>query len=81
MKRLVRLGERDLSRIVRKVIMEQSCSAEDQKPSSDRPLCTESGVSGGKIISFGNDMFLHYKDDSNCPKLCKVNQETTVTLS
>jgi|688.fasta_scaffold1979751_1 hypothetical protein len=81
MKRLVRLGERDLSRIVRKVIMEQSCSAEDQKPSAGRPQCSEAGVTSGKIISLGELMFLHYRDEANCPKLCSVNQETQVTLS
>jgi len=89
MKRIIRLTESDLVRIIDKhvnttkknYLSEEMCSANDAKPSSDRPLCSESGVSSGKIISFGNDMFLSYKDDSNCPQLCKVNQKTTVTLS
>ena len=83
MKKTVRLTELDLSRIVRRVIKEEGemCSSKDQKPSTERPLCSSENVSNGKIISFGEEMFLQYKDDANCPKLCRVEQETTVTIS
>ena len=76
-----RITEMHVNATKKNYLSEEMCSANDEKPSSNRPLCSESGVSSGKITSFNNEMFLHYKDESNCPKLCKVNQKTTVTLS
>jgi len=83
MKRINKLTESDLTRIVRRVIKEdgEMCSSKDQKPSTERPLCSSEKISSGPIISVGDTMFISYKDDANCPKLCRVEQKTKVTLS
>ena len=83
MEKIVRLTELDLSRIVRRVIKEdgEMCSSKDQKPSKERPLCSSENISSGPIISLDDIMFIYYKDDHNCPKLCRVEHKTKVTLS
>lgn len=58
---------------------DQMCSAEDQKPSSSRPAC-QKGQSGSFFVS-DNQGYVMYKDESGCPKLCKVLDKSIVTLS
>lgn len=89
MKRVVRLNERDLTKLIKRVIVENAptnnmCVAE--KADSGRPNCTKVGVKSGKLIVTGDERgggmaFLMYKDKDNCPKLCMVANETMVELS
>ena len=84
MKRVVRLNERDLTKLIKRVIVENAptnnmCVAE--KAESSRPLCTEVNINSGNLLAMGDQAFLQYKDQANCPKLCKVADKAMVTLS
>ena len=82
MKKIIRLTESDLASIVKKVIKEESqnmCVAD--KPDSGRPLCSEVGITSGKLMAMGDIAFISYTDDANCPKLCKVENNTSVTIA
>ena len=82
MKKIIRLNESDLARIVKKVIKENNmCSPEDSKPSNQRPLCTEIPIKSGMLLAMGDIAFIQYKDESNCPKLCRVENQTTISLA
>lgn len=85
MKKVVRLNERQLTGLIKKVIMEnapqggQMCKAD--KPDSGRPNCTEVSITSGNLLAMGDIAFIQYKDEANCPKLCKVANNTTITLA
>ncbi len=82
MKKVIRLSERDLANLVRRVVKEnQMCSPNDNKPSSDRPLCSEEGIKEGKLLVKGDEAYLQYTDEANCPKLCIVPNETKITFA
>lgn len=57
----------------------EMCSAENQKPSLDRPAC-QKGQSG-MLLAFENTGYIQYNDESGCPTLCKVEDKSIVTLS
>ena len=85
MKKVVRLNERQLTGLIKKVIMEnapqggQMCKAD--KPDSGRPNCTEVSITSGNLLAMGDIAFIQYKDEANCPKLCKVENNTAITLA
>jgi len=85
MKKVVRLNERQLTSLIKKVIVEntpprpQMCVAE--KPDSGRPLCAEVSITSGNLLAMGDMAFIQYKDSANCPKLCKVANNTAITLA
>jgi hypothetical protein len=82
MKKVIRLNEGDLARIVKKVIKENNmCSAEDSKPSNQRPLCAEVSIKSGMLLAMGDMAFIQYNDEKNCPKLCRVENQTTISLA
>lgn len=92
MKKVVRLNERQLTSLIKKVIMEnpargflnnnqQYCDPEDKKPSSGRPLCTEVSITSGNLLAMGDMAFIQYTGEGNCPKLCKVANNTAITLA
>ena len=80
MKKVIKLSESDLTRIVKRVIKENEMCVAD-KPDSSRPLCSEVNVDSGNLLAMGDQAFLQYKDEANCPKLCKVADKTLVTIS
>jgi|LauGreDrversion4_2_1035121.scaffolds.fasta_scaffold1338498_2 hypothetical protein len=82
MKKVIRLSERDLANLVRRVVKEnQMCSPNDSKPSSDRPLCSEEGIKEGNLLVMGDEAYVQYTDEANCPKLCRVPNETKITFA
>lgn len=93
MKKVVRLNERELTRLIKNIVMEnapgggQMCKAEDAKPGAGRPTCEQKGVTSGKLFAdITNDkkavMFLSYTNkETGCPSICKVNNNTPVTIS
>jgi hypothetical protein len=82
MKKVIRLSERDLANLVRKVVKEnQMCSSNDSKPSPNRPLCSEEGVTGGNLLVMADEAYVQYTDEANCPKLCRVPNKTKITFA
>lgn len=85
MKKVVRLNERELTRLIKNIVMEntpeggQMCVKDT--PDKSRPLCSELSVGSGNLLVMGNTAFLQYKDNANCPKLCRVIDNTPVTIS
>ncbi len=87
MKKVIRLSERDLANLVRRVVKEnQMCSPNDNKPSSDRPLCSEEGIKEGNLLVMVDEKnepkaYVQYTDEANCPKLCRVPNDTKITFA
>ena len=85
MKKVVRLNERELTRLIKNIVLEnpvgvgQMCVKDT--PNKSRPLCSELSVGSGNLLAMGDTAFLQYKDNANCPKLCRVNNNTPVTIS
>jgi len=82
MKKTIRLTESDLANLVKRVIKEQSenmCVAD--KADSQRPLCSDEGITSGNLLAMGDMAFIQYKDEANCPKLCRVENNTSVTIA
>ena len=57
------------------------CKAEDAKPGAGRPDCTKVGIKSGKLLVMGEEAFIHYIGEGNCPKKCKVKNNTDITLA
>lgn len=85
MKKVVRLNERELTRLIKNIVMEnapgggQMCVKDT--PDKSRPLCSELSVGSGNLLVMSDTAFLQYKDNANCPKLCRVINNTPVTIS
>ncbi len=84
----IKLNERELTRLIRNVVMEQPSrfTQEEQKclknmPDLSRPVCSTIGIKSGRIFASTSTIFLQYLDESNCPKLCRVGNDTKVTIS
>jgi hypothetical protein len=84
MKRIVRLTESDLTRIVRRVIKEDETEGCKKPTTSGRPDCKDvekAKTIGGKIISIDDSVFMMYKDEGNCPTYCKFSESTTYKIA
>lgn len=77
-----RLMESKINNLIKRIVKEDSnnmCVAD--KPDAGRPLCSEVNISSGNLMAMGDQAFLQYKDEANCPKLCKVENNTSVTIA
>lgn len=92
-KRIVRLNERELTQLIKSVILEQPTAAPTTATGNDsqkcekqtsQPNCSEfepAKTIGGRIFNTDGRVVMMVKDESGCPKLCRVNDKELYKLS